>query len=148
VAINRLIAANDAAKDHVVTLLDHFRHVSPNGEHDCLVFEPMGPDIVACFGRSIPDQHRRSIGRQFLSAQECIHDLGVVHSDMNPGNLHFSVTQAVDDLSLEAQSMSMPVDGQRNPRAPRHSYEDQPLTDFCDLENSVKVKLSDFGSGT
>lgn len=33
----------ESSMKHVVTLIDHFTQIGPNGEHHCLVFEPMGP---------------------------------------------------------------------------------------------------------
>jgi serine/threonine-protein kinase SRPK3 len=32
---------------HIIQLLDHFIHPGPNGDHSCLVFEPMGESILS-----------------------------------------------------------------------------------------------------
>jgi serine/threonine protein kinase len=32
-------------RNHVVLPLDDFQHTGPNGKHQCLVFEPMGPSV-------------------------------------------------------------------------------------------------------
>jgi serine/threonine protein kinase len=146
--INRTIGANEDARGHIVTLLDNFRHVGPNGEHECLVFEPMGPDVAARFGRSIPYRQGRLICKQLLLALQCLHDLGYAHCDTNPGNMMLSLTHPIENLSGEGRSMSMQIDGKRDPCAPRYIHEDWPLTEFCDYMAPVEVKLSDFGAGT
>lgn len=147
-AINRRISANGAARNHFVTLLDSFKHVGPNGEHDCLVFEPMGPDVQACFERSIPYWQGRSIVKQLLRALRCLHDLEIAHSDTNPGNLLLSLTRRIEDLTVGGRSMSTRTEGKCNPHAPEKIYEDRPLTEFCDDLVPAKIKLSDFGFGT
>ena len=37
------------AEDHtgVVQLADYFEHDSPNGRHICMMFEPMGPNVLS-----------------------------------------------------------------------------------------------------
>lgn len=146
--INRRIAANIATKSHIVTLLDSFKHVGPNGEHDCLVFEPMGPDVSACFERSIPYRQGRSIGKQLLMALRCLHDLKIAHSDTNPGNLLVSLTHPIENLSVGGRSISTGIDGKRNLCAPEYIHEDRPLMEFWDRTAPVELKLSDFGAGT
>ncbi|KAK3615373.1 hypothetical protein LTR22_027463 [Elasticomyces elasticus] len=132
IAINRSIRASNGARSHIVELLDNFNHVGPNGEHDCLVFEPMGPDVAACFERSIPYRHCGPICKQLLTALQCLHDLEVAHSDTNPGNLLLSLTHQIENLFTGGRSVSAQIHGKRNPCAPEHIYEDRPLTEFCD----------------
>lgn len=148
VVITRSIEANEAARDHVVTLLDHFKCVGPNGEHDCLVFEPMGPSVVALFGRSIPYREGRSMSRQLLTALQCLHNLRLAHVDTHPGNLLVSLTRPIEGLSEGGKSMSTQSNGKRNPCAPRHIHQGRPLTEFWDDKAPTKLKLSDFGVGT
>lgn len=82
----------------------------------------MGPDISACFGRSVLNQQRRAISKQLLRALECLHNLRIVHSDMNPGNLHLSLTQPIKSPSVKGKYMSTRVAG--NPYVPQRIYED------------------------
>ncbi|KAF2764114.1 kinase-like protein [Teratosphaeria nubilosa] len=98
-AIHRTIAGNKAASGHIVRLLDDFKHHDPNGEHLCLVFEPMGPDIAACAERSLPYWQRRSISKSLLLALQCLHDLKLAHDDTNPGNALLSLTHPIEEPS-------------------------------------------------
>lgn len=48
------IAQNDANRNHVVLPLDEFQQAGPNGLHQCVVFEPMGPSVGLLL-EGIPD---------------------------------------------------------------------------------------------
>jgi len=108
----------------------------------------MGPDVGSCFEHSIPYWQGRSIVKQLLMGLQCLHDLGIAHVDTNPGNLLFSLTPPVEDLSVKGRSMSTRIGGKRNPCAPKYIYEDQPLAELWDHKAPIDLKLSDFGVGT
>jgi hypothetical protein len=40
-------------RQHVMTMKERFRHTGPNGEHGCLVFEPMGRCV---YQRALPSR--------------------------------------------------------------------------------------------
>ena len=40
-------AEGDPGSQRIVKLLDHFIHEGPNGKHQCLVFELLGPSVKA-----------------------------------------------------------------------------------------------------
>ncbi|KAF1913678.1 kinase-like domain-containing protein [Ampelomyces quisqualis] len=147
VQINRIIRANATARGHIVTLLDSFKHDGPNGEHECLVFEPMGPAVAACYD---PDYNpilawqAKSICKQLLTALKCLHDLGIAHSDSNPGNLLLSLTIRIQQPSSGGKCWSTGVKG--NSQIPGRIYENRPLTEFWDREVPVELKLSDLGA--
>lgn len=54
--------------EYVVGLLDSFKHVGPNGTHVCMVFEPMGYNLLSLIKfydyRGIPIDIVRQISRQ------------------------------------------------------------------------------------
>lgn len=147
--MNRIIRANPTARGHIVTLLDSFKHDGPNGKHECLVFEPMGPAVAACYDpdyNPIPAWQAKSICKQLLTALKCLHDLGIAHSDSNPGNLLLSLTIPIQQPSSGDKCWSTGVKG--NPQIPERIYENQPLTEFWDRKVPVELKLSDLGAGT
>jgi serine/threonine protein kinase len=41
----RQLAQTESNRNHVVLPLDEFQQAGPNGKHQCLVFEPMGPSV-------------------------------------------------------------------------------------------------------
>jgi serine/threonine protein kinase len=147
--MNRIIRANATARGHIVTLLDSFKHDGPNGKHECLVFEPMGPAVAACYDpdcNPILAWQAKSICKQLLTALKCLHDLGIAHSDSNPGNLLLSLTIPIQQPSSGGKCWSTGVKG--NPQIPERIYENRPLTEFWDREVPVELKLSDLGAGT
>ena len=147
--MNRIICANATVRGHIVTLLDSFKHDGPNGEHECLVFELMGPAVEACYDpdyNPIPAKQAKSICKQLLTALKCLHNLGIAHSDLNPGNLLLSLTKSIQQPSSGGKCWPTGVKG--NPQIPERIYENRPLTEFWDREVPVELKLSDLGAGT
>ena len=54
--------------EHVVRLVDHFKHIGPNGTHVCMVFEPMGANLLSLIKHynyhGVPIELVRRISRQ------------------------------------------------------------------------------------
>lgn len=71
--------------NYIVQLLDSFIHEGPNGAHQCLVFELLGPSVdqvLADYHEShdklCPDTVFR-MSRQLLKAVKFIHSVGMCH---------------------------------------------------------------------
>ncbi|KAI9739551.1 MAG: hypothetical protein M1834_006267 [Cirrosporium novae-zelandiae] len=68
--------SNPGAK-HILGLLDHFQHQGPHGEHLCLVFKAMGPDLRTYLWlfpeRIIPMPLLKKISKQLLLALAYLH---------------------------------------------------------------------------
>ncbi|KAM3069684.1 hypothetical protein ACMFMG_010402 [Clarireedia jacksonii] len=85
-----------------MTMKDYFKHTGPNGEHACLVFEPMGrstasmvehlPNLLQTeIGTARnPTKMAKSILRQVLLGLDFLHQIGIAHDDVQPGNFLFS----------------------------------------------------------
>jgi serine/threonine protein kinase len=73
----------------VIQLLDSFCHEGPNGAHQCLVFELLGPSVdkVLADYQQVGDQLcPETIGRvsrQLLEAVRLLHSVGVSHGGAN-----------------------------------------------------------------
>ena len=72
----------------VVQLLDEFLHLGPNGTHQCLVFELLGPtlDIVVSdyhTGReTLEPETIIRLSEQLLQAIAILHKVGYIHGGM------------------------------------------------------------------
>lgn len=96
--------ASTNASQYVTVLLDHFQHQGPNGNHLCLVFEPMGPSAnsmveeLPCFKRRTMNMDIRyplwmakRLLQQVLQGLAYLHGNGIVHGDFQPGNMLFAL---------------------------------------------------------
>ena len=70
---------------YIVQLLDHFFHQGPNGTHQCLVFELLGPTVDAVVedihqGEDVlePENILR-VSKQLLEAITYMHEIGYTH---------------------------------------------------------------------
>ncbi|KAI5860175.1 putative serine protein kinase [Durotheca rogersii] len=154
---------------YITQLLSEFQHHGPNGIHNCLVFEPMGPSVNTMVEElpqfkprkwdmkvRYPPQMAKSILKQSLLALAFLHENGIAHGDLQPGNMLFTlndidskpediIQQEEDEL---AESISPPVqrlDGKEDKWAPRYLCMAQPLVPYTNYTEGFKIKLSDMG---
>lgn len=160
-------AKQDSHSKHVTTFLDNFRLTGPNGDHTCLVFEPMGPSAASMVDElpynqprapgkisRYPEPMAKSILRQVLRALAFSHRNGVSHGDLQPGNILFAVSdltcaseeKLLQDLDSTTQALHR-LDGEDDAWAPRYLALGQSLHAFVKVDSSATVKLSDFGAG-
>ncbi|PKX99621.1 serine protein kinase [Aspergillus novofumigatus IBT 16806] len=80
-------------KGHVNELLDYFEHNGPNGTHLCLVLPAMVSDAAAMAVSGKPHHAAdiRYISEQILSGLDFLHTLGIIHCDLQPANILFSM---------------------------------------------------------
>ncbi|KAL4999226.1 kinase-like protein [Aspergillus recurvatus] len=98
-----LLALSDSGmghpgKRHVIELLDYFYHTGPNGTHLCLVFPVRISDGEAMTISGNPREagYIRTISRQLLLGLDFLHQSGIVHCDLQPANILFSVAGSMD----------------------------------------------------
>ncbi|KAL3477219.1 kinase-like domain-containing protein [Aspergillus californicus] len=154
-------------KQFIPSLLDVFTHDGPNGSHLCLVHEVLGPgaaDIPESISSLIPGSRRgrryslsaaKAILYQTLLYVDFLQQNYIVHADLHPGNLLFSISDLnhVDEKNL-AQDESdgdvceplRRIDGLVDLWAPKFLIIQQPLTDYIDTTD-LKIKVSDLGGG-
>ncbi|KAL2038391.1 hypothetical protein N7G274_008730 [Stereocaulon virgatum] len=150
--------ASHPGKKHIIQLLDRFEHEGPNGTHQCLVFEPLGPSIVSeaesYTSNRLPGKVAWEASRQTIQALAYIHANGIAHGDLHPGNIVFANTttsyQSDTDLlkSLDEPQMSdvIPSSGHSlTAQVPKYLVlPTSPPFVARDFE-SCQVKLVDFG---
>lgn len=169
--ILRHISAIDAmhSAQHIARLLDSFELHGPNGIHNCLVFELMGPTVNTMieelpqfkprkYGMKVryPPNMAKRILRQSLRAIKFLHDKKIAHGDIQPGNILFagsdisSTTESL--LRHDTKNISHQVeriDGKQDRWAPRYLCVAQSLVPplLIQSTDNFELKLSDLGAG-
>lgn len=90
------MASPQTGRRYFPALLDSFHHVGPNGTHNCIVTEILGPSLdrihviynnIDIQETLLPDTILRA-SRQLLEAVESFHEAGLVHG----GNSSYPLT--------------------------------------------------------
>lgn len=79
-------------RNHIVSFLDNFDHKGPDDSHICLVFEPLGENLLALIERhkktGVAVDLVRVIAKQMLLGLQYLHDeCDLVHTDIKPENI-------------------------------------------------------------
>jgi len=71
--------------DRVIALLDHFQVQGPNGEHDVLVLQVVGPHLEDMLDEepTVIQQAAKPLARQIALGISFLHDSGVVHAGLS-----------------------------------------------------------------
>jgi len=90
--LNKAASIDHPGSRQVVRLWDSFKHTGLNGNHVCMVFEPMGPNLLALIKhfnyRGIPMDLVRCITRQVLEGLDFLHSkCSIIHTDLKPENV-------------------------------------------------------------
>lgn len=78
----------DLCSKYIVQLLDEFLHQGPNGSHQCLVFELLGPtlDMIVSDYHTVGDpldpETILRLSEQLLQAISFLHEVGYIHGGM------------------------------------------------------------------
>jgi serine/threonine-protein kinase SRPK3 len=128
--LEKISSANPAhpGRQHIVSLLDHFEHSGPNGEHVCLVFEALGESVLSTIKRyqyrGLPIHIVKQITKQVLLGLDYLHrECGVIHTDLKPENVLISIDNAEEVIAETSASEPTEVDNSRYwklPQPPRY----------------------------
>lgn len=162
----------DSAAKHILSYLDEFPHAGPNGIHTCFVSEPMGPTVASLVETlahykdrtwdtkvRYPKWMAKLILRNTLLGLAFLHRNGIVHADLQPGNLLVSIRDinALSEEDLEQDQSRRDqvwtpeplrrLDGAKDEGAPHYLFLGQSILEYTFLDQDMVVKISDFGAG-
>ncbi|KAI0724203.1 Pkinase-domain-containing protein [Cerioporus squamosus] len=103
-----------AGRNHIVSFLDSFDHVGPDGNHICLVFEPLGENLLALIERhkktGVAVDLVRVIAKQMLLGLQYLHDeCDLVHTDIKPENILISIPDVEAHIQSELSRSPSPT---------------------------------------
>ncbi|GAB7342877.1 hypothetical protein MBLNU457_g0998t1 [Dothideomycetes sp. NU457] len=82
----------------IIQLLDEFLHNGPNGQHQCIVLELLGPSVDLVLadlredGGLLATQEILTISRRLLQAVGFLHSVGYAHGDVSLRNIAYTST--------------------------------------------------------
>ena len=72
--------------NYILEMLDRFEIRGPNGKHQCIVLEPLGPSLTAVFEclreGILPSDAARKVSMQLAEGLSYLHTSGIVHGGM------------------------------------------------------------------
>ncbi|KAF1821332.1 serine protein kinase [Dissoconium aciculare CBS 342.82] len=94
--ILRSLQTSLPASPHLIQMLDNFQCEGPNGRHNCLVLELLGPSVAnlvrdKCVGDRLPGRLAKRFARSALEGLAALHQEGIAHGDIHIGNLALSL---------------------------------------------------------
>ncbi|OSD05852.1 Pkinase-domain-containing protein [Trametes coccinea BRFM310] len=101
-------------RNHIVSFLDHFEHNGPDDRHICLVFEPLGENLLSLIERhkktGVAVDLVRVIAKQMLLGLQYLHDeCDLVHTDIKPENILISIPDVEAHIQAELSRSPSPT---------------------------------------
>ncbi|KAI0809592.1 kinase-like protein [Xylaria sp. FL0064] len=152
------IRSEQPGSRHLMPMLDHFQLDGPNGTHDCLVLELLGPSVPDLLdarfrGERLPGKLAKKIAEQALLGLDYLHQQKIGHGDLHTRNLTFTIP-SIHSLREEEffQKLGNPETGllkrnDGNPLEPgKPEYLVRPTSYPADFSLSFHpIKIVDFG---
>ncbi|EXK28522.1 hypothetical protein FOMG_14993 [Fusarium oxysporum f. sp. melonis 26406] len=139
--------------------------MGPNGEHYCLVFETMGPNLTTFLKIRLEFQIGEPWERRFtksfakkalwdtLQALHFFYEHSVTHGDLHPDSIltyveQLQVTPDTEISLKQSEGDAQPLkrrDGKKDLWPPAYLLEPRPLDDYVSYDLDPLVKLADLG---
>ena len=150
---------NARGREHVVRLLDSFKHLGPHGAHVCMVFEVLGENLLTVIRRynhrGIPKPIVQRIAKEVLMGLDYMHShCGIIHTDLKPENVLVCVDEDSfiaklnrrEPFTIPSQKKSS---GQSTPKTPHldaKQKQPQPLSLLSPMTSSASFEYFFFAN--
>ncbi|KAJ2927180.1 hypothetical protein H1R20_g9931, partial [Candolleomyces eurysporus] len=141
---------------HIVSFLDSFQHQGPESSHICIVFEPLGENLLALIERNkkkgVSRALVKTVAKQILLGLQYLHDeCDLVHTDIKPENILISIPDIEVHIKNELSQSPTPTSRRVGVPLPTKSragvtipYNQQPPHE----QSPISVKIADLGNAT
>ncbi|EER28192.1 srpk, putative [Coccidioides posadasii C735 delta SOWgp] len=133
--------SSHGGRNHVLSLLDQFKHTGPNGDHVCFVLDVLGHHLDFQAAKyedgQLPLKSVKVITRQLLLGLDFLHrECGIIHTELE--NPNHAISQYLSEVPARA-------DCQRGITVPLREVITTPLV--SEMINP-RIRIIDFGIGT
>ena len=96
----------------IVQLLRNFEQLGPNGKHQCLVLEALGPNLLSCIQQQrtgLSLNKVKEVMSQVMKGLDFLHSsAGIIHTDVKPENI-LLVKAGKQDFSAEGPPLRVKI---------------------------------------
>ncbi|RGP76702.1 heterokaryon incompatibility het-6 [Fusarium longipes] len=142
---------------HINSLLDHFTLVGPNGSHNCIVLEILGPSVRdIAYYRRLPSRIARRFAKQSLQALDLLSTNNIAHGDLYAKNIAL-VIPGLDSLNeddfiaglgkIETHAVTRIDGGPLADNVPTQVVRPATFPTRDSLLSCPSIKVIDFGEG-
>ncbi|KAF9455511.1 kinase-like domain-containing protein [Collybia nuda] len=108
------VSPTHPGRSHIVSFLDSFFYQGPEASHVCIIFEPLGENLLAMIERNkkkgVPRALVKMIAKQILLGLQYLHDeCDLVHTDIKPENILISIPDIEVHIQNEISQSPSPT---------------------------------------
>ncbi|KAF8524494.1 kinase-like domain-containing protein [Gautieria morchelliformis] len=142
----RQLNGDSTGQEFLVEYLDDFKVEGPNGTHQCIVTEVLGPSIGSDIEEIYDDEDHypmdiaKNVVAQVMRGVAYLHSCGVVHGDLQVGNILFRIL-GLSRCLIKIYKSTWKNHPNKNSPAEMENRLHPALTNL----KAVRVKICDFG---
>mmetsp|Transcript_19763 Transcript_19763/g.26813 ORF Transcript_19763/g.26813 Transcript_19763/m.26813 type:complete len:766 (-) Transcript_19763:394-2691(-) len=134
---------------NIVSLVDSFRHTGPHGDHMCMIFEVLGPNLLSLIKRyhyqGLPIKVVKHVVRHVCRGLQFLHDeCQIIHTDLKPENILLQPNDTsphlLGDSMTPPSSSCLPAETPRaQSRSTKQDRKLSPTSSHSDVQSEMRT---------